>query len=115
MTNTLTYNWTLGKHFFDAMLGTEAYRTNGSSLYAANGYLREGFDTWPYAWVSNGTAKSQEEGLSASGSPWDEERMVSYFGRLSWNYKETYMATATLRCDGSSRFARGHRFGWFPR
>ena len=113
-TNTLTYNWTLGKHFFDAMLGTEAYRTNGSSLYAANGSLREGFDTWPYAWVSNGTAKSQEEGLSASGSPWDEERMVSYFGRLSWNYKETYMATATLRCDGSSRFARGHRFGWFP-
>lgn len=113
-TSTLTYNWTLGKHFFDAMLGTEAYRTNGSSLYAANGSLREGFDTWPYAWVSNGTAKSQEEGLSASGSPWDEERMVSYFGRLSWNYKETYMATATLRCDGSSRFARGHRFGWFP-
>lgn len=113
-TNTLTYNWNLGQHNFDAMLGTEAYRTEGSSLYAANGSLREGFDTWPYAWVSNGTAKSSEEGLSASGSPWDEERMLSYFGRLSWNYKETYMATATLRCDGSSRFARGHRFGWFP-
>lgn len=113
-TNTLTYNWNLGQHNFDAMLGTEAYRTEGSSLYAANGSLREGFDTWKYAWVSNGTAKSSEEGLSASGSPWDEERMLSYFGRLSWNYKETYMATATLRCDGSSRFARGHRFGWFP-
>lgn len=113
-TNTLTYNWNLGQHNFYAMLGTEAYRTEGSSLYAANGSLREGFDTWKYAWVSNGTAKSSEEGLSASGSPWDEERMLSYFGRLSWNYKETYMATATLRCDGSSRFARGHRFGWFP-
>ena len=113
-TNTLTYNWNLGKHAFDAMLGTESYRTQGSSLYAANGSLRAGFDSWPYAWVSNGTATSNETGLSASGSPWDEERMMSYFGRLSWNYKETYMATATLRCDGSSRFARGHRFGWFP-
>lgn len=113
-TNTLTYNWNLGQHNFDAMLGTEAYRTEGSSIYAANGSLREGFDTWKYAWVSNGTAKSSEEGLGASGSPWDKERMLSYFGRLSWNYKETYMATATLRCDGSSRFARGHRFGWFP-
>lgn len=113
-TNTLTYNWMIGRHSFDAMLGTEAYRTDGSSLYAANGGLRNGFDTWAYAWVSNGTATSTETGLSASGSPWDEERMMSYFGRLSWNYKETYMATATLRRDGSSRFARGHRFGWFP-
>lgn len=113
-TNMLTYKWNLGKHDFDAMLGTETYRSEGSSLYAANGDLRTGFDTWDYAWISNGTATSTEKGLSVSGSPWDEERMISYFGRLSWNYKETYMATATLRRDGSSRFARGHRFGWFP-
>lgn len=113
-TNTLTYNWNIGNHNFDAMLGMEAYRTNGSSLYAANGSLREGFDTWQYAWLSNGTATSSEGGLSVSGSPWDQERMISYFGRVSWNWKETYMATATVRRDGSSRFARGHRFGTFP-
>ena len=113
-TNMLTYKWSLGQHDFDAMLGTEAYRSQGSSLYAANGSLRTGFDSWAYAWVSNGTASSTEKGLGISGSPWDEERMISEFGRLSWNYKETYMATATLRRDGSSRFARGHRFGWFP-
>ena len=40
--------------------------------------------------------------------------MVSYFGRLGWNWKETYMVNATLRRDGSSNFAPGHRFGWFP-
>ena len=40
--------------------------------------------------------------------------MVSYFGRIGWNWQEKYMATATLRCDGSARFAKGHRFGWFP-
>ena len=113
-TNTLTYSWNIKDHNFDAMIGTEAYQTTGESLYAAQGSLRPGFDTWPYAWVNNGTAVSTEEGLGASGAPWDKERMVSYFGRVSWNWLEKYMATVTVRRDGSSRFARGHRFGTFP-
>ncbi len=114
-TNTLNYKFDLASdHHFDALLGMESYRTEGSSLYAANGYLRDGFDSWKYAYVSNGTAQSTEDGLNASGTPWDETRMMSYFGRLSWNYNEKYMATATLRADGSSRFAKGHRWGWFP-
>ena len=96
------------------MVGYEVYRTEGQSIYGANGSLRDGFDTWKYAYLSNGTATNQEQGLSVSGTPWDEERMVSYFGRIGWNYKETYMATATIRRDGSSRFAKGHRFGTFP-
>ena len=113
-TNTLNYQFDIKEHHFDAMAGYEVYRTEGQSIYGANGSLRDGFETWKYAYLSNGTATSQELGLSVSGSPWDEERMVSYFGRVGWNYKETYMATATIRRDGSSRFAKGHRFGWFP-
>ena len=113
-TNTLSYNFDVKDHHFDAMVGYEVYRTEGQSMYGANGSLRDGFDSWQYAYLSNGTAKSSENGLSVSGSPWDEERMVSYFGRIGWNLKETYMLNATLRCDGSSRFAPGHRFGWFP-
>ena len=113
-TNTLSYNFKLKDHAFDAMIGYEVYRTEGQSIYGANGSLRDGFDTWSYAYLSNGTATNQEGGLSVSGSPWDEERMVSYFGRIGWNWQEKYMATATLRCDGSARFAKGHRFGWFP-
>ena len=113
-TNTLSYDFKLKDHSLSALIGMESYRTEGSSVYAANGSLREGFDTWRYAYVSNGTAQKTEDGLSVSGSPWDELRMVSYFGRVSWNWQEKYMATATLRCDGSSRFAKGHRYGWFP-
>ena len=113
-TNTLNYVFDVKEHHFDAMLGYEVYRTEGQSIYAANGSLRDGFDTWKYAYLSNGTATNQEQGLSVNGAPWDEERMVSYFGRVGWNYKETYMATATVRRDGSSRFAKGHRFGTFP-
>ena len=113
-TNTLSYNFKLKEHTFDAMIGYEIYRTEGQSIYGANGSLRDGFDTWSTAYLSNGTATNSEGGLSVSGTPWDEERMVSFFGRIGWNWQEKYMATATIRRDGSSRFAKGHRFGTFP-
>ena len=41
-------------------------------------------------------------------------RMESYFGRLSGSYKNRYLLTATLRTDGSSKFAKAYRWGWFP-
>ena len=113
-TNTAQYDWMLQDHAFNALLGMESTRYEGTSLYAANGELKEGFDDWEHAYVSNGTATSTDKGLAVGGSPHDDSRSVSYFGRLGWNWKETYMVNATLRCDGSSKFARGHRYGWFP-
>lgn len=113
-TNTASYDWKIKEHEFNALIGMEAYQLSGTSVGAGNASLKEGFDTWPYAWVSNGTAATTGDGLSASGSPWDKERRVSYFGRLGWNWKEKYMINLTIRNDGSSKFARGHRHGWFP-
>ncbi|MCD8305522.1 MAG: TonB-dependent receptor [Prevotella sp.] len=43
-----------------------------------------------------------------------ENYLVSFFGRLNYSYKDRYLLTATLRGDGSSRFAKGHRWGVFP-
>ena len=40
--------------------------------------------------------------------------MESYFGRATFSYKDRYVLTATLRTDGSSKFARDNRWGWFP-
>ncbi len=113
-TNTLQYDWKIKDNAFNALLGMEAYRYQGTSVGGSNASLKEGFDDWNHAYVSNGTASTSADGLSASGSPHDKSRSVSYFGRLGWNYQEKYMINATLRCDGSSRFAKGHRFGWFP-
>jgi TonB-linked SusC/RagA family outer membrane protein len=48
------------------------------------------------------------------GGPENLYRRASYFGRLSYNYKEKYLFNATIRRDGSSRFARGQRWGVFP-
>ena len=113
-TNTLSYNFNVGEHQFTPLIGMESSKYEGTSLYAANGYLKDGFDSWEYAYVSNASGTSADEGMSVSGAPNDESKTVSYFARLGWNWKETYMINATIRADGSSRFASGHRFGYFP-
>ncbi len=113
-TNTATYDWKISDHAFNALLGMEAYRYEGTYLGANNGSLKEGFDTWRYAYIKNGTLASTADGLGADGNPHDDARSVSYFGRFGWNWKETYMVNATLRADASSNFATGNRYGYFP-
>jgi TonB-linked SusC/RagA family outer membrane protein len=113
-TNTLSYDWKINDHSFNALLGTESYQFWGVGVGSSQGILKNGFADWSHAYVSNGTASTPEDGLGASGSPALNQRMFSYFGRLGWNWKETYMLNATLRADASSKFARGSRWGWFP-
>ena len=113
-TNTLSYSWKWKAHSLNALVGTEAYQFSGIGVGAGQGKLKSGFDDWSHAYISNGTASSPEDGLSASGAPALQQRMFSYFGRAGWNWKETYMLNATLRADASSKFARGNRWGYFP-
>lgn len=113
-TNTLSYDWTVLTHSFNALIGMESYQYNGSSVRSATGSLRTGFDDWEHAYVNNGTATTTDDGLGANGNPYDEEKLVSYFARVGWTWKDTYMLNATVRVDGSSRFAKGHRYGVFP-
>lgn len=113
-TNTISYNFHIKDHEFNTLLGMESYRYEGTSVNASQKDLKEGFDTWPYAWVNNGTAATTADGIKAGGNPHDAARSVSYFGRIGWNWREKYMINVTVRGDGSSKFARGHRFGVFP-
>ncbi len=113
-TNTASYDFDIKEHSFSALVGMESYRYSGSMISGKNRNLKEGFDTWPYGWISNGTAASTADGLEAAGKPHDDAHSVSYFARLGWNFKETYMVNFTIRRDGSSKFASGHRFGTFP-
>ena len=43
-----------------------------------------------------------------------DDILNSYFGRINYNYKEKYLLSATARADGSSKFAKGNRWGFFP-
>ena len=51
---------------------------------------------------------------SSTGTGTQVNNSSSYFGRAFYSYDDRYLLTATLRRDGSSRFADGHRWGWFP-
>lgn len=43
-----------------------------------------------------------------------DDKLVSFFGRLNYNYKDLYLFTASLRADGSSKFGKDNKWGWFP-
>lgn len=113
-TNTLSYNFNISDHAFSVLAGMEAYRYQGTYVGGGNSKLKEGYEDWEHAYLSNATGTSTADNLSASGNPHGNSRSVSYFGRLGWNWKETYMLNATVRCDGSSKFKSGERYGIFP-
>ncbi|MFB9897925.1 SusC/RagA family TonB-linked outer membrane protein [[Hallella] seregens] len=109
-TNTAMYDWKMGLNQFNTMLGMEVERTQGESVSGGNTLLPV-YDGWATAYLSN-----DRNGHTGSiyGYPTEDYRRISYFGRVGWNYDDKYMANLTLRADGSSRFAKGHRWGWFP-
>ena len=109
-TNTATYDWKMGLHAFNAMIGIETERSQGDNMNGTNTLLSV-YDQWSTAYLSN--AKNTSSG-TVYGYPSEDYHRVSYFGRIGWNYNETYMFNATIRRDGSSRFADGHRYGTFP-
>lgn len=110
-TNTLSYNLKLHDHEFDMLLGTEAQKTDGEYLAAGNKNLV--FNDYEHAYLDNALGKSNEGLMSMSGYP-VQHRLLSYFGRINYNYKEKYLMNVTLRSDGSSNFSKENRRGYFP-
>jgi TonB-linked SusC/RagA family outer membrane protein len=109
--NQLSYTRDIfGDHHIEAMVGTSSIRSEGSGMYGQNRDLI--FADLRHAWLSNAT-NTDGTNISLTGSPY-EEALLSYYGRLQYNYKEKYLLNATLRADGSSKFADGHRWGYFP-
>ncbi|WP_207535159.1 SusC/RagA family TonB-linked outer membrane protein [Desertivirga arenae] len=110
--NLLSYRFAVKKtHSVEVMAGTSSYSQRGTNFRGGNTDLRfEGFD---YAYLGNAEGQSIANMIIAS-SPWDQDKRLSYFGRANYNYKEKYLLNATLRADGSSRFAKGNRWGYFP-
>ena len=111
-TNTLAYEFNIKEHHLSALLGSETTKYDGSSTGSYGVNLTAGFDDWEHAYVAN--TEQSNENRRISGGPYDSTRGQSFFGRLGWSWKDRYMVNATMRADGSSKFARGHRWGYFP-
>lgn len=109
--NLLSYGFDVSDHRFDVMVGTSAFRSIGTGINGSNRDLA--IQGLKYAWLQNAT---NTEGLPnmTLGSDAFEHKRMSYFGRVNYNFRETYLLNLTLRADGSSNFAQGNRWGYFP-
>ncbi len=106
ITNTLRWSHTFNKvHRLDLLAGQEVTHAESEGMKVELAQFPNpnfGLDD-----ISNTTVTSKKTSHSHSG-------IVSVFGRANYNYDDRYLLTATIRTDGSSKFARGHRWGVFP-
>ena len=107
----ITYDFNITDHFFTLMAGTSAYQNKGSFVSLSNSDLI--ISDLEHAYIDN-TTNTDLTLLSYNGGPYDESKLLSYFGRLNYNYREKYLLNVTFRADGSSRFAKSNRWGYFP-
>lgn len=104
--NVLSYKKSFGKHGLDAMAGSSWTGSKYSNNYINGSNYADGdFKTL------NAANKISWTGTGSSASDW---AILSYFARLQYNWNDTYMLTANMRADGSSKLAPGHRWGYFP-
>ena len=101
-----TYNLELGKNRIDLMAGTELNRQDDINF---SGY-KEGYTILnpDYMWPDAGTGTAMAYGGGSGYS------LVSFFGKANYNYADKYMASFTIRRDGSSRFGKNNRYATFP-
>lgn len=101
----LNYQKQIGKHSFKGMLGVsrESYKKNLTKAYRRN------FPSNELTELDGGSTN----GWTNSGSAL-EANIGSYFGRINYDYAGKYLLEFNLRSDGSSKFAKGHRWGTFP-
>lgn len=101
----------LENHNFKTTLGTTVYKEYGNGLFAT------GFDvpnnTWDNADISIAIGTSPDGGRDVGSYAYDERRL-SYFGRLEYDYKEKYLVSFTIRRDTSTKFGPDNRTAIFP-
>ena len=101
--NTLSWGKSFGgNHNFNVMVGTEYKRYDGKNFQAKK---RDYFNNQLTALSVGSTMEDISGGSSL-------ELLFSYFGRITYDYKEKYLIDVTARYDGSSKFAKGNR--WAP-
>jgi len=98
-------------HNVTATLGTTIYKTFGNGLFAT-GYDVPNND-WAYADISLATGTGAD-GVRDVGSYAFDERRMSVFGRLQYDYKGKYLLSAMLRRDMSTKFGPNNRVAYFP-
>lgn len=104
---TANYQKTYNEHNLNVLVGYSYQRFNTEGFSAGNQDFIN--DSFLYNNLGAGNYSRPSVGSYASVSS-----LSSFFGRLNYSWKDKYLLTATLRADGSSNFAKGHQWGYFP-
>lgn len=109
-TNYLTYNKIFAdSHDVELTVGTETVVTGSNEFLSAT---RRNVPSQSDYWALNFATSNESDQITNTIS--NENRLVSYFGRLQYKLNNKYLVTATLRRDGSSKFQDGQKWGNFP-
>ena len=112
-TNTVSYDFSKllknDKHHLNALIGHEWIVTKSSKLTNIVHGFPEGF-TADQAWklTSMGTPYNIDNYLNP------DDKLLSFFGRVNYDFDSKYLFSATFRADGSSKFSEGNQWGYFP-
>jgi TonB-linked SusC/RagA family outer membrane protein len=104
--NTLTYTTKINKHYINALAG-----------FTQQEYTRDVTRTGAQQFVSDDLQENSLQSGSVTTKPFSDNTkwvLHSYLGRVNYNYNNRYFVTASLRADGSSRFGKGNKWGYFP-
>ncbi len=104
--STLNYNTKIRKHKIDGVVGTTLEKYETTSFFTE---IREfPNDLTSFDNISAGSSPQ------APGSNYQGNQLASFLGRFNYGFDNRYLVTLTGRYDGSSRFAKGNQFGFFP-
>ncbi|MCM1332403.1 MAG: TonB-dependent receptor [Bacteroides sp.] len=104
--NQIDWNKKWNKHSLNMMGLFSMHRSNKETYTQTVQNVADDKLKW---WAMNKGASN-----ATLASTYTESSIMSFAARANYNYDDRYMLTATIRTDGSSRFAKDHRWGWFP-
>lgn len=115
-TTTLSYGKRFGDHDINGLVGYELLQ-NQINTEVGGSRTNLLFPGNPrYAYVNNTKSPASISDINTWGADWAAGGggLMSYIARAQYNYQEKYLLAVTMRADGSSNFAKGHRWGYFP-
>ena len=107
--NYMTYSKEFGKHTVTALLGSTVREEHSEYLIGSGSGMQEESDNFAHL-----DATTIDSLATSGGRRYPIQKMMSYFGRLSYNYGEKYMLEFVLRRDGSSLFPENNQYAYFP-
>ena len=112
--NTVSYDFKIQEnHSFNVLAGMSAEKWGLGESVGAN-RQKSTFGDWLHGYIDNTEKQDAATTWNMWGKPSGRGSLLSYFGRINYDFSGKYMATVILRADGSSNFAKGNRWGYFP-